>query len=233
MFRFRSSNPVIRSASSYTLISDRPITYANVAAKSIFLVSLIAVSGILTYMYLESVGFGVLIGAMIIAFISVIVGTRSVRFAPYASVVYALAEGVVLGYVSAIASFLYEGIVPTAILTTLIVLLVMMLLFSTGIIKVTHRFASVLVVGLITMIMMALLSLILPFSGPFYYLVCGISALLAALFLLMDFESIKSSVDAGADHGVGWLLSLGLMVTLVWLYIEILRLLMILARTRR
>ncbi len=233
MFRLRSSNPVMRTASSYTAVSDRPLTYANVAAKTVFLVFLIAVSGILTYMYLESVGFGLLIGAMIIGFISVIVGTRSVRFAPYASVVYALAEGVVLGFISAIASFLYEGIVPTAILTTLIVLLVMMLLYSTGIIKVTHRFASVLVVGLIAVIIMALLSLILPFSGPLYYLVCGISAVLAALFLLLDFESIKSSVDAGADQSVGWILALGLMVTMVWLYIERLRVLMNFATTRR
>lgn len=232
--RLRSSNPVLRTVQSSDYVTDRPVTYANVAFKTIFLVMLAGVSGFLTLAYLGEFGWGLLIGAFIVAFISVIIGTRSVRLSPIFAVTYAISEGAVLGVISALYESLYEGIVPTAFITTLIVLVVMMLFYSTGIIKVTQRFASILVIALVSVILMSLLSFILPFGGgQFYYIVAIISAILSALFLLLDFESIKSCVESGSDAKLGWVLSLGLMVTLVWIYIEILRLLAIFTRNQR
>ncbi len=235
MMRFRSSNPVLKSVESYTDVTDRPVTYANVAIKTIFLIAVAAISAITTVMYLGELSYGLLIGAFIVGFISVIVGTRSVRLAPVFSVIYAASEGIVLGVISYLFASLFEGIVPTALMTTGIVLLVMMLLYSTGLIKVTQRFASILVVALVSVIFMALLSLVLPsvISTQFYYVIAGVSAILSALFLLLDFESIKNCVDSGTDQKYGWILSLGLMVTLVWIYVELLRLLAIFARFRR
>ncbi len=235
MMRLRSSNPVLRSVNSITEVTDRPVTYANVAIKTIFLVAIAAVSAVTTIMYLGELSYGLLIGAFIVGFISVIVGTRSVRLAPVFSVIYAISEGIVLGVISYLFASLYEGIVPTALMTTGIVLLVMMLLYSTGLIKVTQKFASILVVALISVIFMALLSLVLPsvISTQFYYVIAIVSAILSALFLLLDFESIKNCVDTGTDQKVGWILALGLMVTLVWIYVELLRLLAIFARNRR
>lgn len=235
MMRLRSSNPVLRSVDSFAGVTDRPVTYANVAIKTVFLVAIAAVSAITTIMYLGEISYGLLIGAVIVGFISVIVGTRSVTLAPYFAMLYAVSEGVVLGVISFLFAAFYEGIVPTALMTTGIVLLVMMLLYSTGLIKVTQKFASVLVVALISVILMAVLSLVLPaaISTQFYYVICGVSAILSALFLLLDFESIKTCVESGTDQKYGWILSLGLMVTLVWIYVELLRLLAIFARNRR
>ncbi|MBU1144830.1 MAG: Bax inhibitor-1/YccA family protein [Firmicutes bacterium] len=232
--RLRSSNPVLRGIDSRATYSDHAVTYANVAMKTIFLVAITGIVALYISNNLEFVNFGWLIGAFVIGFISVIVGTRSVKLSPIFSVIYAVSEGVVLGVVSSMFAYLYEGIVPTALMTTLIVLVVMMLLYSTGIIKVTQKFASFMVVALISVIFMSLISLILPtaITGQFYYLVAGLSALLSAFFLFLDFESIRTCVDSGTDAKYGWILSLGLMVTLVWIYVEILRLLAIFGSRR-
>jgi len=233
--KMRSSNPVLKTVRDKSRVSDRPVTYANVTYKTVFLV---AVTGLVGMYVFQSIATGfdimnsLLIGALIVGFISVMVGVRSVRLSPYFAFIYAVSEGIVLGAISKMFAYYYEGIVPTAITTTFIVLLVMLLLYSSGVIKVTHKFASFMVVALISVIIMSLLSLFIPFSGPFYYLVVGISAVLAALFLLLDFEMIKNSVEHGMDHRYGWILSLGLMVTLVWVYIEVLRLLAIFASNR-
>lgn len=227
--RMGSSNPVFRQASTYTYVSDRPVTYTNIALKTIFLLAITAVSAFLALENLQNINFGWLIGAMIVAFIAVMIGMRSVRLAPVFAVIYAMAEGLILGIVSLLYASLYEGIVPTAIGTTFIVFIVMLLLFSTNIIKVNQRFASFLVVALISVIIMSLLSIFLNI-GSLYYIVVFLSAGLSAFFLLWDFQRIKDFVDSGADHQVGWILSLGLMVTIIWIYIEMLRLLAITSR---
>jgi uncharacterized YccA/Bax inhibitor family protein len=225
-----SSNPVFRQANSYTLASDKPITYTNVAIKTIVLLSVAAISAYLTITNLETINIGWIIGAMIVAFIAVIVGTRSVRLAPFAAIIYAVAEGLVLGMVSVLYMFYYGNqIVPTALATTFIVFLVMLLLFSTNIIKVNQKFASFMVVALISVIIMSLLSIFIN-MGELYYIVVFISAALSAFFLLLDFQRIKDFVDSGTDQRVGWILSLGLMVTIVWIYVEMLRLLAISSR---
>jgi uncharacterized YccA/Bax inhibitor family protein len=225
-----SSNPVFRQANSYTLASDKPITYTNVAIKTIILLSVAAISAYLTMTNLETINIGWIIGAMIVAFIAVIVGTRSVRLAPFAAIIYAVAEGLVLGMVSVLYMFYYGNqIVPTALATTFIVFLVMLLLFSTNIIKVNQKFASFMVVALISVIIMSLLSIFIN-MGELYYIVVFISAALSAFFLLLDFQRIKDFVDSGTDQRVGWILSLGLMVTIVWIYVEMLRLLAISSR---
>jgi uncharacterized YccA/Bax inhibitor family protein len=225
-----SSNPVFRQANSFTLASDKPITYTNVAIKTIILLTVAAISAYLTMTNLETINIGWIIGAMIVAFIAVIVGTRSVRVAPFAAIIYAVAEGLVLGMVSVLYMFYYGNqIVPTALATTFIVFLVMLLLFSTNIIKVNQKFASFMVVALISVIIMSLLSIFIN-MGELYYIVVFVSAALSAFFLLLDFQRIKEFVDSGTDHRVGCILSLGLMVTIVWIYVEMLRLLAISSR---
>jgi len=229
--RVGSTNPVFKQANAYTYVSDKPITYANVAIKTITLLSIAVITAFLTISNLEtlSVGFGHIIGASIIGLIAVIIGSRSVRLAPYFSIVYAVCEGFILGIISLLYASIYEGIVVAAIGTTLIVFTVMLLLFSTNIIKVNQRFASFLVVALISVIIMSVISIFINI-GSLYYLVVIISAALSAFFLLWDFQRIKDFVEAGADQRVGWILSLGLMVTIIWIYFEMLRLLAIFSR---
>lgn len=228
--RLRSSNPVLRSAERNILVSDTAVTYSGVAFKTVFLVLVTAIVGFFTIANLDQVSIPLLIGSMIVGFISVLIGMRSVRLAPLFAIIYAMSEGVILGFITIIFEFYYPGIALTAISTTLIVLMIMMLLYSTNIIKVNQRFASFMVVSLISIIFMSIFLLIFGFEGPLYIGVCILSTVIAALYLFMDFEHIKNCVESGADTRYGWILSLGLMVSLIWLYVEILRLLAIFAR---
>lgn len=229
---FRSTNPVLRVLRDAD-VSTQPVTYTNVAMKSLLLVSI--TMGVALFMLTNATLWRVeyIIGAFVLAFISAITGTLSVRLSPYAGVVYAAAEGVLLGMISAVFESEYQGIIQTALLTTIIVLAVMMLLYSTDIIKVNQRFTSFVVVAMISVILMSLLGLILGLSSGLYILISIVSAILACLYLMIDFEMIRNAVEGQIDRKYGWVLALGLMVTLVWLYIEILRLLAIFANSRR
>ncbi|QWC00427.1 Bax inhibitor-1/YccA family protein [Mycoplasmatota bacterium] len=231
--RMRSTNPVLSHANEYDYVTERPLTYTNVTVKTLFLLGIAVVTALVSIIYLgEYLSLGVLFGAMIIGFISVIIGSRSIKYAPIFGVVYALSEGLVLGIISLLYASLYEGIVVTALATTLLVFVIMLLLFSTKIIKVNQKFASFLVVSLMAVIFMSLFGLLLPnvFGGSFYTIVVLVSSALSAFFLLLDFQRIKSSVESGVDQKVGWILALGLMITVVWIYIEMLRLLALFAR---
>lgn len=235
---FRSSNPVMRGVTrQQSYASDTPVTYSNVAIKSLYLIALVFISAYLTITYASALPMntmiGLLIGAFIMGFVAVIVGTRSVKLSHIFASIYALCEGVVLAVVSAIYTIAVDDmIVPTALLTTAIVFLIMLLLYTTRVIKVTHKFASILVVALLSVIIMAILSIVLPFGGGLFYIVVIVSSILSAFFLLLDFNAIETCVQSGTDAKVGWVLSLGLLVTLVWIYFEMLRLLAIFSRRR-
>jgi len=235
--RFRTSNPILYRVERNVIASENAVTYRSVAIKTIFLILLTAASGYFAVSNLEYFNYGYLIGAMIIGTIAVFVGLFSVRLAPFAAVIYALCEGIILGIVTLFFEIEYPGIAITAISTTLIVLFIMMLLYSTNIIKVDQRFGSFMVVAMISIIIMSIFMLIFGLLGStstsgLYIGVCVLSTIIAALYLFMDFEHIKQSVQQGVDTKYGWTLALGLMVSLVWLYIEILRLLAIFSRRR-
>jgi uncharacterized YccA/Bax inhibitor family protein len=230
--RYRTGNPVFGRVVNNSYASDRPVTYANVSLKTVLLVAIAAATATYAMTQLESISIGLLIGASIVGFISVIVGTRSVKLAPFFAILYAACEGLILGLVSLAAGMLYEGIVPAALSTTVIVLLVMMLLYSTKIIKVTQKFVSFMMVALLSVVIMSIIGIFFPFSGPFYILICIGTTLLSAFYLFLDFENIKTCVDSGTDSSYGWILALGMMVSLVWIYINILRLLMIFGNRR-
>lgn len=231
--RMRSTNPVLSKASNYEYATDRPITYGNVAVKTLFLIGVAVVTALVSLIYFpEYLTPGLLIGAMIVGFISVIIGVRSTNYAPIFGVVYAISEGLVLGILSAIFEVIYPGIVGTAITTTGLVFVIMLLLFSTKVIKVNQKFASFMVVALMAVIIMSLFGLFIPglANSNFYTIIVLISATLSAFFLLLDFQAIQTSVESGMDQRVGWILALGLMVTVVWIYIEMLRLLALFSR---
>ncbi|MDP3130451.1 MAG: Bax inhibitor-1/YccA family protein [Bacillota bacterium] len=228
---FRTSNPIYRSAFR-TEASAQPVTYTSVAGKTVLLVVITAITGTLGVVYIQFLPSWTIFAAVGIAFVSSLLGLFIPKAAAFFSILYAATEGIVLGLISFMFEASYQGIVLTAVSTTVIVLLVMMILFSMNIVKIGQGFTSFLVVAMITTIVMSIV-LVFTASPPLYYLVCILSAILATLYLFLDFSNIQRCVEQGLDHRVGWTLALGLMVSLVWLYIEILRLLAIFAGRRR
>jgi uncharacterized YccA/Bax inhibitor family protein len=149
--------------------------------------------------------------------------------------VYALVEGALLGAISKVYNVAYDGIVLHAVELTLGVFVMMLVLFATHAIRVTDKLRTgvMAATGAIFLVYMADLVIRLfgghlPLLNDSSALGIGISLLIvgiAAFRLLLDFDLIEKGVEAGAPRYMEWYCAFGLLVTLVWLYLELLRLL--------
>jgi uncharacterized YccA/Bax inhibitor family protein len=164
------------------------------------------------------------------------------RRAALLGLIYAVCEGFCLGAISAAFDAQTEGIVGAAILSTVGVFVAALFLYATRIVKPTQKMAFVVVSGVIGLAMLYTFVFILSiFNWSWLYsdsfrtigiVVTLIAIILAALSLMLDFGAIEVGVAAGAPKALEWYCAFGLMVTLVWLYISILKLLALLARNQ-
>ena len=172
--------------------------------------------------------------AMIVGFVSAIVAMFKPKSARFLAPVYALAQGAVVGAISKVYNIAYPGIVLQAVGATIGVFVVMLTLYRTGILRVTDKFRRIVIGATLGLAAFYLVSFIAGFFGAnliptssspmsigFSVLVAG----LAAMNLALDFDFIDKAEAAGAPKHMEWFAALGIMVTLVWLYLEILRLL--------
>ena len=177
----------------------------------------------------------VLIGSSILAAILGVVIIFAKKAAPYLSPIYAVAEGVVLGTLSAFVEMQFKGIVIQAVMITLCIFAAMLFIYATGIIKVTNGLRTGIFAATAGVALMYGVNMIMRLFGggmPFLHesspLGIGISAvvcIIAALNLLLDFEFIKQGSQGSLPKYYEWYGAFGLMMTLIWLYLEILRLL--------
>lgn len=165
------------------------------------------------------------------------------KVSPPLIMLYALTQGIFLGAISNwynayAAGGGYNGLVLQAVLGTMTAFGVMLLLYGTGLVKVTGKFVKVMMVALISYAVIALASLVGAIFGVgggwgFYgvgglgLLLCAVGVLLASFSLMLDFEAIKQGIAMGAPERESWRMAFGLLVTLIWLYLEILRFLAI------
>ncbi len=157
------------------------------------------------------------------------------KLARFTAVFYAAAEGAVLGAISHLYEAQFKGIVLQAVGLTIGVFVMMLFLYATRVIKVTDKFRRGVIAATGAIFLVYMVSLLMhlfgadiPFindAGPvgigFSLLVVG----LAALNLTLDFDLVERGVEAGAPRYMEWYCAFGLLVTLVWLYLELLRLL--------
>jgi uncharacterized YccA/Bax inhibitor family protein len=172
--------------------------------------------------------------------IALIMGFKK-QWSPYLAPAYALLEGLFVGSVSAYYDYVnqekYPGLVMQAVALTLVVALVMYVVYRYRIIKVTQTFKSVIIVATSALMLFYLIQWISSLAFNFTIgaftnaatpLGIGFSIVvvcLAALFLLLDFDMIEKGVEAKAPKYMEWYSAFALLVTLIWLYLEILRLL--------
>jgi uncharacterized YccA/Bax inhibitor family protein len=178
---------------------------------------------------------GLLMVGVFGGFITAMVTIFKKEWAPVTSPIYALLEGLFLGGISAFLEQRYPGIAIQAVGLTFGVLLTMLVIYSSGLIRVTNKLRIGIVAATGGIALFYLLEIILSFFGiqfvsingsgivgiGFSLFVCAI----AALNLVLDFDFIEQGVNAGAPKYMEWYGAFGIMVTLVWLYLEILRLL--------
>ena len=159
------------------------------------------------------------------------------QWSPYIAPAYALFEGLFVGTVSAYYNYVYPGLPTQAVALTLLVTLVMFLIYRYRIIKVTGKFRMIIVIATSAIALFYMIQWITylmmghpigSFTNAATPLGIGFSILvvcLAALNLLLNFDIIEKGVEMKAAKYMEWYSAFGLLVTIVWLYLEILRLL--------
>ena len=225
---------------------DASASYKGICAKTFFLLGISTIVAAVIAFYfptiIEAGNLGtfyvILVVSSIVGFISVVVGRLSDTKAKYASFIYSVCEGLFLGALTAVAEAVFPGISTIAIFSTLIIFVVMLTLFATGILRVGNgfrKFAFGFSLGAIALILFtSLMSIFIPLSAFFGILVVLELFLLiyGVITLSLNFAEAQSVVERGASKGAEWSVALGLMVSLVYIYVEIIRLLIIIASRR-
>lgn len=233
---YRTSNPVF---SNFVWQHDRTsttrMTLNGIFIKSLF--SLILVS-LTTWYAWDLVYKGLDVkwytsGGLLVAIVCSILTSYRRRWAPVTTPLYALAKGLFLGGISAYAEKRFPGLPMQAVAVTILTFLVMLILYKTKIVVVTKQFRSVIITAIITIMTIYFIQWILYFFGihlPFVWgtswLAIGfniLAALVAAFSLLLDFDFIDRKLYKAPKY-YEWVATWGLLVTLVWLYVEVLRL---------
>jgi uncharacterized YccA/Bax inhibitor family protein len=236
----RSGNPVLR-ANTFTQgyspsLADRMTLSGTVNKTGLALIILLAAAA---YVWNQgasspSLGFFVLVGVLG-GFVLAIATVFKHTWAPFTTPAYAAFEGLALGGISVVFEARYPGIVSQAVFLTFGTLGALLLAYRSGWIRATENFKLGVVAATGGIALMYFLSFVLGFFGVAVPLINSNSTygilfsvfvvVIAALNLVLDFDFIEQGVNRGAPKHMEWYGAFGLLVTLVWLYLEILRLL--------
>jgi len=214
-----------------------PMTISGTIAKTAFLLALVVGAGMWGWGQVQpEVGVVDIPGwwflILIVTIALAIVTAFKPQIAKFTGPLYALSMGAALGVISHVYNAEFDGIVLQAIMATATVFVGMLVLFVTGAIKVTARFRGIVIGATLGIFLFYLLTFVISLFGvsiPFFSGGLGILfsvfiVSIAALNLMLDFDMIVRGEQAGAPRYYEWYGAFGLMVTIVWLYIEMLRL---------
>ena len=234
---YRSGNPVLTS-NAFNLQSDYSdkMTIGGTVNKTFLTLMILIGSAYYSWTYI-SVTNVLLLPSLIGAFIVGIITIRKKIWAPITVPIYGVLQGIFLGIFSNLFNSMYDGIVITAISYTLCILFALLSIYRLGIIKPTENFK--LGVGAATggIALLYGINIIMGFFGSGIPLMdinnssiysIGFSVFvifIASMNLVVDFDFIEEGSEKGAPKYMEWFGAFGLMVTLVWLYLEILKLL--------
>lgn len=186
-----------------------------------------------------NLGSGALLVGFIGGLVTAMIGIFSKTIRPAVYVTYAVCQGLVLGIISNTYELFYPGIVQQAVAATIAAFVGMLFLYKSGRLRATPKFTRMLLGAALGYFVLALGSLIGSFfglgNGMGLYGLSGFGPLLAvagvaiaSFFLILDFDQIEEGIRAGVPQEESWRAGFGLLMTMVWLYLEILRLLSIL-----
>jgi uncharacterized YccA/Bax inhibitor family protein len=238
---FRSSNPILKeSAFTGEIATGQTMTIQGTVNKAGILLLCVVIGAAWTWGLSHSPEpeaalpwtFGGVIGGFVMALVTIF----KKNWSPLTSPIYAMLEGLFLGGISALFEKSYPGIAMQAISLTFGVMFVMLLAYKFQIIQATRGFklgviaatGGIALVYAVNMIMTVFFHSQISVLNSATPLGIGISVfvvIIAALNLIIDFDMIENAAKTGAPKYMEWYGAFGLMVTLIWLYLEILRLL--------
>jgi uncharacterized YccA/Bax inhibitor family protein len=241
----RSGNPVLTSKTFDIAPEGERMTIAGTVNKTGILLALVMITAIYTWgRFYSSQDAGAImplvwtgaLGGFVVALVTIF----KKEWAGVTAPIYALLEGFLVGGLSAIFESAYPGIVVQAVGLTFGTLACLLLAYRSGLIKPTENFKLGVVAATGGIALLYLASMVMSMFGKpigfihegglFGILFSGFVVVIAALNLVLDFDFIEAGAENGAPKHMEWYGAFGLTVTLIWLYLEILRLL---AKLRR
>lgn len=242
-------NPMFKNIKTRDDVYDTSdtATYLGVTLKSLFLALFTTAAAAVTVFYLPKIiesnllmFIFVLIGSSIISLIAAIVGRISDRMAKYCAVLYSACQGILLGTVTLIAELFYPGIGLLTVGGTLLIFFVMLTLYSIKAVRVTNGFKKfmfgfalgALIMSVFFFVVGLLFPAIYQYTG-IYLIVCLFLLVYGVLMLLINFDEATHVVEMGLSKDAEWSVSFGIIITLVYIYVNLLRiLLMILSKKK-
>ena len=238
----RTSNPALKEnrLTAISVAAGQPaMTLQGTATRSLLLLLLAVFSASFTWHEVATGNTGIVgpallvggLGGFIVAMVAIFKPTTS----PWSAPLYAVLEGLLLGGISALYDARFQGLPMQAVGLTFGVFLALLVLYRTRVIQATERFRTGVIAATAGIAILYFLSFVLRFFGvtmPFLHDSSAMSIVIslvivgvAALNLILDFDLVERGVAARAPKYMEWYAAFGLLVTLVWLYLELLRLL--------
>ena len=242
----RSGNPALNDKTfldvgSGDVVSGEAMTLSGTVNKTGLLLLILVACGAFTWSLFTPENPGAVypwaMGGAIVGFVLALVTVFKPAWSPVSAPLYAAAEGLFVGAISAVCEAMAPGVVVQAVTLTLGILASLLMAYKSGLIKATENFKLGVVAATGGIFLVYLANVVLRLfgfegfgfihdSGAFGIGFSVFVVIIASLNLVLDFDFIESGVDAGAPKYMEWYGAFGLTVTLVWLYLEILRLLM-------
>ncbi len=220
-------------------INEEHMTVGGTVAKTFIYLILLLGASLYSFMQIQNgtmgakTSVGLFIGILISSFIISLITATMPKIAWLTAPIYATLEGVLIGFISTLIEHKYPGIVVQAVLATIGVVMAMLFLYATRIIKVNEKFLNVVKIATLSVLIIYLVDIALMLCGvpvPFLHdsspLSIGISLIIigiASLNLLADFFFIEEGVNAKAPKYMEAYFGFALLVSIVWLYLEILK----------
>jgi len=244
MALFKPGNPAFNENTFQSLdaaYSEGPVmTIGGTIRKTAILLLTTFATAAWSWWKLTSVGepakvFGWILPLILVSFGVTMVLVFRKHWAPWLAPIYAALQGVVMGILSAYFEAMFPGIVTQAMLLTLCIFAVMLTLYQMRLIRVTQKLRSIITVAITGIMFYYLIALALMYfripvplihdNGTAGIVFSLVVVVIASVSFLLDFDLIEQGANQGAPLWMEWYAAFGLLVTLIWLYLEILRLL--------
>ncbi|MEU1530524.1 MULTISPECIES: Bax inhibitor-1/YccA family protein [Streptomyces] len=237
-----AQNPYAQQGQQYGAPPQAPattgrMTMDDVVMRSAMTLGTVTVGAVLAWALLpvSSTSYGLAIGSALVAFVLAMVQSFKRKASPALILGYAAFEGVFLGVISEMYNERWSGAPFQAVLGTMAVAGATLLVYKAGWIRVTARYARIgMAIAIAFVVVMAVNLLLVAFGvagdgglrsmGPLGAIVGILAILIGAFFLTLDFKQIEDGIAYGAPREEAWLAAFGLTMTLVWIYVEMLRL---------
>lgn len=244
----RSNNPMLARFADATRATvntaiagarSETMSVSGTATKALVLLAVLSFSATLVWQKVAAGRTDLVMPAMLVGgiggFIVALIATFKPQTAPYTAPIYAALEGILLGAISALYNLRFAGLPQQAVLLTVGVAAGVFALYHFKVVRATAGFRRMMFSAMIGIMLFYVGSMVLGFfgvnigyftsNGPLAIGINLVIAGVAALNLVLDFDRIEEGVRMGAPKAMEWFCAFGLMVTLIWLYLELLRLL--------